>query len=104
MNSVQIKLTKEILKRLLEHKAELFKKFPIASLALFGSYARGDETDESDIDILVELSEPVGIEFIDLMIDLENIFNGHNVDLVSKKGIKPRYWPYIEEDLIYVKT
>jgi uncharacterized protein len=95
-------LTKEeILKRLREHKTELQQKFPLKSLALFGSYARNEQTDESDIDVLVEFSEPVGIEFIDLIEELEKLFN-HKIDLVSKKGIKPHYLPYIEDDAIYV--
>ncbi len=103
MNPVQPKLTKEeILKRLREHKGELFKKFPIASLALFGSYARGDETDESDVDVMVELSEPMGWDFVDIAVNLENIFEEKKIDLISKGGIKPRMWPHIEEDLIYV--
>ena len=95
-------LTKEeIIERLLNHKAELQQRFPVKRFALFGSYARDEQTSESDIDVLVEFSEPVGFEFIDLMDDLEKIFD-HRVDLVSKGGIKPHYLPYIEEDAIYV--
>jgi predicted nucleotidyltransferase len=95
-------LTKEdILKRLREHKGELQQKFPVKDIALFGSYARGEQTPESDIDFLVEFSEPVGWEMVDLMEELEKIFAGSKVDLISKGGIKPRMWPYIEEDLIY---
>ncbi|MBT1698225.1 nucleotidyltransferase family protein [Fulvivirgaceae bacterium PWU4] len=95
-------LTKEeILKRLREHKTELQRKFPLKSLALFGSYARNEQTDTSDIDVLVEFSEPVGFEFIDLIEELERLFN-HKIDLVSKKGVKSHYLPYIEDDAIYV--
>lgn len=95
-------LTKEeILKRLREHKTELQRKFPLKSLALFGSYARNEQTDTSDIDVLVEFSEPVGFEFIDLIEELERLFN-RKIDLVSKKGIKSHYLPYIEDDAIYV--
>lgn len=92
---------KEILKLLKDHKSELQKKFPLKSIALFGSYARDEQTPESDIDVLVEFSEPVGFEFIDLIDDLEELLN-HKIDLVSKKGIKSHYLPYIEEDAIYV--
>lgn len=95
-------LTKEeILKRLREHKGELQQKFPVKDIALFGSYARGEQTPESDIDVLVEFTDPIGWEFIDLLEDLEKIFYGVKVDLISKKGIKPHYLPYIEEDVIY---
>jgi uncharacterized protein len=95
-------LTKEeILKRLREHKGELQQKFPVKDIALFGSYARGEQTPESDIDLLVEFSTPVGIEFVDLVLYLENFFQ-KPVDLVTKKGLKKVLQPYIEKDLIYV--
>ncbi len=92
----------EILSKLRANKATIQKKYPVASLALFGSFARGEQSAESDIDIMVELDKPVGIEFVDLLIDLEGIFSGAKVDLVSRKGIKPHYWSYIKDDLIYV--
>lgn len=92
----------EVLKRLNANKTDLFKKYPLTTLALFGSTARGDNSPESDIDIMVEFKEPVGIEFIDLLIDLENIFGGIKVGLTTKRSIKPHYWAYIEKDLIYV--
>jgi uncharacterized protein len=95
-------LTKEeILKRLREHKGELQQKFPVKDIALFGSYARGEQTPESDIDLMVEFNSPVGIEFIDLVIYLENFFK-KRVDLVTKKSLKKILQPYIEKDLIYV--
>lgn len=70
-------------------------------MALFGSYARNEAEGKSDVDIMVEFSSPVGFEFVDLAIELENILH-KKVDLVSKKGIKPDMLPYIEKDLIYV--
>lgn len=103
--SVAIRKTlkkEEILVRLKQHKDELQQKFPIVSLALFGSYARGDENPESDIDIMIELSEPMGWDFVDIVEYLETVFEGNKIDLISKGGIKPKMWPYIEEDVIYV--
>ena len=91
----------DILKILKEHKQELFKKYPIQSLALFGSYSRGDYKENSDIDVLVEFTHPVGMEFISLSHELEDILN-KEVDLVSKPAIKPKYLKYIEADLQYV--
>lgn len=70
-------------------------------MALFGSYARNDANDKSDIDILVEFSAPVGFEFIDLAIELETVLQ-QKVDLVSKKGLKAPLLPPIEKTLIYV--
>jgi predicted nucleotidyltransferase len=69
----------------------LQKKYPITKLALFGSYARNEQNDESDIDIMVEFSRPVGMEFIDLSFELEKLFD-KKIDLVSRKGIKPKYF------------
>jgi len=70
-------------------------------MAIFGSYSRLEQNDSSDLDILVEFSGKIGIRFIDLAEDLENII-GFKVDLVSKKGIKEKYLKSINADLIYV--
>ena len=95
-------LTKEVIKKKLKDALpELRKKYPIEKLALFGSYARGDQTNASDIDILVEFNGEIGWEFFDLADEIERIL-GHRVDLVSRKGIKPHYWEYIQEDVVDV--
>lgn len=91
----------EAIKILKEHKSELQQKFPLKTIALFGSYARNEQTNDSDIDVLVEFSEPVGIEFVDLIIELENIFQ-KPVDLVTRNGLKSELKSFVEEDLIYV--
>jgi uncharacterized protein len=91
----------ELIKQLRDHKSELQRKFFVKSLAIFGSYARGEQTPESDIDLLVEFNKPVGIEFIDLIIYLEEFFK-KPVDLVTKNGLKNSLRPYVEKDLIYV--
>lgn len=91
----------EIIQRLKEHKSELQKRFPLKSLALFGSYARDSATVASDVDILVEFTSPVGFEIVDLAEELERILD-HKVDLISKKGLKPYYRTHIEKDAIYV--
>ena len=70
-------------------------------MALFGSVARNEENESSDIDILVEFNKNVGIEFIDLADELEKLLS-NKVDLVSNKGIKNKYFQHIKRDLIYV--
>ncbi len=90
-----------VLQILKEHKADLMARYPIKSLALFGSYSRGDNTIDSDVDVMVELSEPVDILFIQLAHELEDILH-KKVDLVSTKGIKPDYYQYIKKDIQYV--
>ena len=93
--------TEEIINILRGKKDELKKKYPISEIALFGSYARGDYDEKSDIDILVDFDRNVGIEFISLAHDLEDIFQ-RNIDLVSRKGIKQRYMSSVEKHLIHV--
>ena len=96
-------LTKqEILATLSIHKSDLLQKFPISKIGLFGSYARGDNGAQSDIDILVELREPMGWDFIDIVEYLEQLFPHKKIDLVSRGGIRSRLWSFIEKDLSYV--
>ena len=86
---------------LASHKEQLFKKYGLKLLAVFGSYARNEQTAKSDVDILVEFNSSVGIEFIDLCEELENLLH-QKVDLVSKAGVKSKYLQSISSYLIYV--
>lgn len=76
-------------------------KYNVSELGLFGSVVRKDFNADSDIDIMVDFSEPIGIEFIDLADELEAMLN-RKVDLVSKKGIKPQYFNSIQSEIVYV--
>jgi predicted nucleotidyltransferase len=82
-------------------KPELEKKYPIASLGLFGSIVRDDFTENSDIDIIVDFNGKIGIEFITLADELEQVLN-RKVDLVSRGGIKQRYLDVIDPQIVYV--
>jgi len=82
-------------------KEQLFQKYPIKSLAIFGSYARNEQSEHSDVDILVEFHDKIGIEFIDLAEELEKAV-GLKVDLVSRKGVRDKYYAEIVKDLIIV--
>ena len=85
---------------------QYFKDKPISRAYLFGSFATGLATEDSDIDILVELdySNPIGLEFIQMQFDLESILQ-KKVDLVSSNGLSKYIRPFIENDkiLIYAK-
>ncbi|MEI9946223.1 MAG: nucleotidyltransferase family protein [Chitinophagaceae bacterium] len=74
---------------------------PCLQPGVFGSYARGEATEKSDVDVMVDFSEPVGLAFVDLADELERLLR-MKVDLVSRGGIKPKYFAVIEPDLIYV--
>jgi uncharacterized protein len=91
----------QILQILREKKPDLLKRYPISELGVFGSYARGDNNENSDIDILVDFNDRIGIRFISLAHELEDTFK-MKIDLVSRGGIKPRYMPYVEKNLIHV--
>ncbi|HXS58236.1 MAG TPA: nucleotidyltransferase family protein [Hanamia sp.] len=91
----------KILEILRENKPDLQKRYPISELGLFGSYARGDFNEKSDIDILVDFNDKIGIKFISLAHELEDIFQ-MKVDLVSRNGIKTRYLPLVEKNLLNV--
>lgn len=82
-------------------KPELVRKYSVASIGLFGSVVRNDFNINSDIDIIVDFNNPIGIEFITLADELEKKLNC-KVDLVSKAGIKPKYFKEIEPEIIYV--
>lgn len=87
---------------LVQLKPELIEKYSISTIGLFGSVVRDDfATLTSDIDIIVDFSKPVGIEFIDLADYLEQQIK-RKVDLVSRKGIKQKYFQAIESDIVYV--
>jgi len=89
------------LNKLKSAKPFLQKTYPIKQLAIFGSVSRQEDNENSDVDILVEFDHPVGMEFIHLCYELEKILN-RKVDLVSRNGIKEKYFNEIKNDLIYV--
>ena len=91
----------ELKKVIREHKPELESEYQVKEIGIFGSYARGDQNPDSDLDILVEFSAPVGFKFIHLADFLEQIL-GLKVDITTPDAIKPNRRKYIEQDLIYV--
>ena len=70
--------------------AEYFKTQPVLKAWLFGSYSRGEERPDSDVDILVALdySQPIGLRFFGMWEDLEEMLN-KDVDLVTEASLMP---------------
>ncbi len=93
----------EIVKHaLLENKAELKEKFKVKTIGVFGSYVRGEQNRSSDVDILVEFEEPVGLfEFMKLENYLSDLL-GVKVDLVSKKALKPHIGEHTVQEVIMI--
>ena len=87
---------------LLQHKAELKRRFKVKNIGVFGSYVRGEQKQGSDVDVLVEFEKPVGLfDFMRLEFFLSDLL-GVKVDLVSKKALKPYIGKHIEEEVVYV--
>ena len=78
---------------------DYFKTQPVLKAWVFGSYARGEETEDSDVDILVDLdySQPVGLEFVQMQLDLQSLLK-KSIDLVSSRGVSKYIKPYIDTD------
>jgi len=92
----------EIRKILREHKDELRKKYGVLEIGIFGSYVRGEQEKDSDVDILVEFipSDKTSLlEFVGLEIYLSELL-GIKVDLVEKKALKPRIGKHILAEVV----
>lgn len=92
----------ELLQLLQAHKQTLTERFGVTGLALFGSFARDEATDDSDLDILVNFDGPAtsrsyfGVQFY-----IEDL-TGQAVDLVTDKALRPELRPSVERDCVHV--
>ena len=90
-----------ILSTLRKHKGEILKQFPVKRLALFGSVVRNEQTVRSDVDILVDVDPSIGLRFVNLAENLQEMLRC-KVDLVSRRGVKPSLLKMIEAESIDV--
>ena len=91
----------EILKKLEENR-ETIRGFGVRRLGIFGSYARGEQSEASDMDFLVEFEKKTFDNYMDLKSFLESLF-GCNVDLVIAEAVKPRLKKPIFEETVYAQ-
>lgn len=97
-----MELLKKVKKTILDHKKELRNTYYVEKIGIFGSVSSGEAKKESDIDILVEFSKPVGFfHFIRLENYLSDLL-GRKVDLVTKNALKPLIKEDILKQTIYV--
>jgi uncharacterized protein len=95
----KIKNLKDVLTAIRDNQENL-KKLKIRHLTVFGSFARGDQKDKSDVDLLIEFTGPVGFfHFYDVKVFLEGLLS-RRVDLVVKDAIKPEIYQMIKKDMI----
>ena len=96
-----VPLDKEaILTQLQSRKDQFARKYTVRRMGIFGSIARGQCRQDSDIDIVVEMESPTFDRYMDLKFELEDLF-GRDVDLVLADSIKSRLRPVIEKETIY---
>jgi predicted nucleotidyltransferase len=92
---------REILSKLKELKPFLKKEYAVKKLGLFGSFSDETYSEDSDIDIIVELERPIGWKFFTLELLLEKTFN-RKIDLVTKNAIKEQIKESILKQVNYV--
>lgn len=91
----------EILDALVQQREEL-RRLGVLSIGLFGSYSRGEATEQSDMDFLVTLERHTFRDYMGLKNLLEDLFE-RKVDVVPEENIKPRLRPYIMSEVIYAQ-
>ncbi len=95
-------LTKEyILSKLTELKPTLYKEYAVKEIGLFGSFSDDSFSEDSDIDLLVELEKPIGWKYFSLEIFLESVFN-RKIDLVTKNALKKQIRDRILKQVYFV--
>lgn len=96
---IQFIMTLDDLKNIISaHRQELLEKYYIKSIGVFGSYARGEQTEESDVDLLVEFNTE--IDFF-LIFDLEEYISkllNKKVEVFTENTLKPFVLPYVKND------
>jgi uncharacterized protein len=78
----------------------IIKEYNIDYAAIFGSYARGEETKKSDLDILVSFSKPVSFfDIVEIEQKIADKVKIKKVDLVTERAIHPTIKKYVDKDL-----
>jgi predicted nucleotidyltransferase len=97
-----MKTLNEIKLSLSIQKTMLLKKYKVNRLGIFGSYVRGEQRQDSDLDVLIDYEDPPSlITLIELEYYLSEVI-GVKVDLVTTKGIKPQLKDYILKEVVYI--
>ena len=92
-------LTKEKIRILLRKELPQLKSlFGVKRIGIFGSYSKGTQQDDSDIDLMVEFERPIGLKFIELSDHIEKVL-GKKVDILTPAGIKSIRIKEVAEDI-----
>jgi len=98
----QIRTFDEIKKQLQGHKQDLKNEYGVKNLGIFGSYVRGEQTDQSDVDILVDLEKPIGLLGLARLNRNISELLGVKVDLTTRNALKPHIGKRILQEVQYV--
>jgi predicted nucleotidyltransferase len=99
-----MKSLEEIKNTLTKQKQELRQKYRVREIGIFGSYVRGEQKKQSDVDLLVEFEEPSNLTLLGF-IRLENYLSeilGVKVDLVEKDTLKPRIGKRVLQEVVNI--
>ncbi len=96
-----MKTREEVLSILHQVRQDLSARYKVTRVFLFGSYARGEQQEDSDIDILIDVDPTIGIRFVTLANELEGLL-GQRVELVTSRAIAPKMKALLEADSIEV--
>ncbi len=87
-----------------QHMEELGRTYKVRRIGVFGSMARGEESGKSDVDILVEFTEPIGLfHFLELETFLRSLLR-RDVDLVTVRALKPAIRERVLKETVYVTS
>jgi len=90
----------QIQSSLQKHKPILQQQFNVQDIGIFGSYSVAQASDHSDIDVLVNFSQPIGWKIVDLQNYLEDVFQ-KKIDLVTSSALKPQLREKILNQVVY---
>jgi len=97
-----MKTLEDIKSTLLQHRKDMSENFQVRDMGVFGSFVRGEANEDSDVDIIVTFSAPIGLfKFMSLEEYIEGLL-GLKVDLVSRDALKPRIGARILKEVVYV--
>lgn len=103
MSVLDSKLDKQDIKRLLKEHKDILDKYRVKTIGLFGSYVRGEQREDSDIDLLVEFYEPDYSNLVNLAYSLEELLN-KKIEIVCEDGVSPYIEPYIKREVEFIET
>jgi predicted nucleotidyltransferase len=97
-----MKTLQEVESILRDQKPIIRQRFKVKGIGIFGSFVRGEQNETSDLDLLIDFEEPIGIiSYVGLQNYLSDKI-GERVDLITKSGLKPRISGHILKEVIYV--